>query len=112
MLTKNIFGGQSARALFAHYVYEELRKRKFVTVVDVSCVSSQIETLLFGEHDGQWYGELQLTIEPNRELYGKIFAFGQYLEVVKPQSSRDKMTEIVKQQMMQYINEKQNNDNG
>ena len=35
MPSKNIFGGQSARALFAHYVYEELRKREFVTLVDV-----------------------------------------------------------------------------
>ena len=38
MPSKNIFGGQSARALFAHYVYEELRKREFVTLVDVLCV--------------------------------------------------------------------------
>ena len=38
MPSKNIFGGQSARALFAHYVYEELRKREFVTLVDVLCI--------------------------------------------------------------------------
>ena len=37
-MSKNIFGGQSARALFAHYVYEELRKREFVTLVDVLCI--------------------------------------------------------------------------
>ena len=37
-MTKNIFGGQSARALFAHYVYEELRKREFVSLVDVLCI--------------------------------------------------------------------------
>ena len=36
--SKNIFGGQSARALFAHYVYEELRKREFVSLVDVLCL--------------------------------------------------------------------------
>ena len=33
---------------------------------------SQKETLPFGEHDGQWYGEVTLTIEPNRELRGRI----------------------------------------
>lgn len=37
-MTKNIFGGQSARALFAHYVYEELRKREFVSLVDILCI--------------------------------------------------------------------------
>ena len=37
-MSKNIFGGQSARALSAHYVYEELRKREFVTLVDVLCI--------------------------------------------------------------------------
>ena len=37
-MTKNIFGGQSARALFVHYVYEELRKREFVSLVDVLCI--------------------------------------------------------------------------
>lgn len=35
---KNIFGGQSTRALFAHYVYEELRKREFVSLVDILCI--------------------------------------------------------------------------
>ena len=28
---------------------------------------SQKETQTFGEHDGLWYGEVTLTIEPNRE---------------------------------------------
>lgn len=37
-MTYNIFGGQSTRALFAHYVYEELRKREFVSLVDVLCI--------------------------------------------------------------------------
>ena len=37
-MTYNIFGGQSTRALFAHYVYEKLRKREFVSLVDVLCI--------------------------------------------------------------------------
>ena len=37
-MANNIFGGQSTRALFAHYVYEELRKREFVSLVDVLCI--------------------------------------------------------------------------
>jgi hypothetical protein len=38
MPSKNIFEGQSVRAIFAHYVYEELRKRKFVSLVDILCI--------------------------------------------------------------------------
>jgi len=38
MQRKNIFGGQSTRALFAHYVYEQLRKREFVTLMDILCI--------------------------------------------------------------------------
>ena len=67
---------------------------------------SQIETLPFGEHDGEWYGEIQLTIEPNRELRGKILAYGQYLEVMQPLSLREQLRDILAQQMVQYSNKK------
>ena len=63
---------------------------------------SQKELLPFGEHEGGRYGEIRLTIEPNRELCGKILAFGQYLEVTQPQSLREQIAEIIKQQMAQY----------
>lgn len=43
MSDKNIFGGQSTRALFAHYIYKELLKREFVTLVDVLCLYYQRE---------------------------------------------------------------------
>lgn len=67
---------------------------------------SQKETLPFGEHEDGCYGEVTLTIEPNRELRGKILAYGQYLEVVQPQSLREQLKDIIKQQMMQYSDEK------
>ena len=63
---------------------------------------SQNETQPFGEHDGQWYGEVRLMIEPNRELCGKILAYGQYLEVIYPQSLREQIKEIIKKQFDQY----------
>ena len=63
---------------------------------------SQNETQPFGEHDGQWYGEVRLMIEPNRELCGKILAYGQYLEVTCPQSLREQIREIIKKQFDQY----------
>ena len=67
---------------------------------------SQIETLPFGEHDGQWYGEIQLTIEPNRELRGKILAYGQYLEIITPQSLREQIKDNIREQMEQYLDDK------
>ena len=53
----------------------------------------------FGAHSDGTYGEVTLTIEPNRELRGKILAYGQYLEVVAPQSLREQIKEIVRLQM-------------
>ena len=63
---------------------------------------SQKEKLPFGEHEDGNYGEVMLTIEPNRELRGKILAYGQYLEVVKPQALREQISEILKKQLEQY----------
>lgn len=63
---------------------------------------SQKETFPFGEHEDGCYGEITLTIEPNRELRGKILAYGQYLEVLRPQSLREQVVDILKKQMLQY----------
>ena len=63
---------------------------------------SQKEKLPFGEHDGQWYGEVCLTIEPNRELRGRILLYGENLEVISPQSLREQLKGIIKHQMTQY----------
>lgn len=63
---------------------------------------SQKETMSFGEHEDGCYGEVMLTIEPNRELQGKILAYGQYLEVVSPQSLREQIKATLVNQMMQY----------
>ena len=67
---------------------------------------SQKETLAFGKYEDGEYGEVTLMIEPNRELRGKILAYGQYLEVIQPQSLREQLKDIIKQQMMQYSDEK------
>ena len=63
---------------------------------------SQKETLPFGEHDNQWYGEVHLTIEPNRELRGRILLYGDNLEVISPMSLREQIKEILIKQMEQY----------
>lgn len=67
---------------------------------------SQKETLPFGEHDDGSYGEVTLTIEPNRELRGKILAYGQYLEVMEPMSLREQIKDILKRQMAYYFDKK------
>ena len=66
---------------------------------------SQKEVLPFGEHDGQWYGEVRLTIEPNRELRGRILLYGENLEVISPQLLREQIKGILKQQMHHYSDE-------
>lgn len=63
---------------------------------------SQEETLPFGEHKDGKYGEVTLTVEPNRELRGKILAYGQYLEVMQPLTLREQILDIIKQQLMSY----------
>ena len=67
---------------------------------------SQNEILPFGEHDNQWYGEVHLTIEPNRELRGRILLYGENLEVISPQSLREQIKEILRRQMQQYSENK------
>ena len=67
---------------------------------------SQKETLPYGEYENGSYGEVMLNIEPNRELRGKILAYGQYLEVVQPQTLREQIKEILKRQTQQYSENK------
>ncbi len=63
---------------------------------------SQTETLSYGEHPDGIYGEVTLIIEPNRELRGKILAYGQYLEVIEPKSLRKQIKVIIQQQVETY----------
>ena len=67
---------------------------------------SQKEILPFGEHDGQWYGEVTLSIEPNRELRGRILMYGEGLEVSEPLTLREQIKEVIMKQMNQYADKK------
>ena len=67
---------------------------------------SQKETLPFGEHEDGCYGEVTLTIEPNRELRGKILLYGENLEVMKPLLLREQIKEIITKQMELYMVER------
>ncbi len=67
---------------------------------------SQKETLPFGEHKDGYYGEVTLTIEPNRELRGKILLYGENLEVLQPLLLREQLKEIVMKQMELYMVER------
>ena len=63
---------------------------------------SQKETLPFGEHEDGMYGEVKLTIEPNRELRGRILMYGGSLEVMSPLSLREQILGIIRHQMEVY----------
>ena len=63
---------------------------------------SQEETLPFGEHEDGSYGEVQLKVEPNRELQGKILLYGENLEVIQPYALREKIKETLMKMMKQY----------
>lgn len=66
---------------------------------------SQQETFSFGEHTDGTYGEVELTIEPNRELRGRILLYGENLEVISPQSLREQIIETLKKLITQYKDE-------
>ena len=66
---------------------------------------SQKETLPFGDHEDGAYGEVTLTIEPNRELRGRILMYGEGLEVVSPLSLREQILGIIKRQIEAYSTE-------
>ena len=65
---------------------------------------SQKETLPFGEYEDGKYGEVTLTIEPNRELRGRILMYGENLEVIRPQQLREQIRETLKRLSIQYSN--------
>ena len=67
---------------------------------------SQKETLPFGEYEAGNYGEVRLTIEPNRELRGRILLYGENLEVISPLSLREQIKEILRRQMQHYSENK------
>lgn len=63
---------------------------------------SQEERLPFSERKDGSYGEILLTIEPNRELRGRILQYGENLEVMQPQSLRKQIKDIIRQQLEHY----------
>ena len=67
---------------------------------------SQKETMPFGEHEDGNYGEVRLTIEPNRELRGRILLYGDNLEVISPKSLREQIRDILKRQLELYTDNK------
>jgi len=63
---------------------------------------SQEEISKFQEQKDGEYGEIELTIEPNRELISRILSFGSGLEIVSPESLRQRIGENIKEMMNMY----------
>lgn len=58
------------------YIHELVKSKKFH--------HTQKEIKPYGDYDDGIYGEFELNVEYNRELKGKILAFGEGLKVVSP----------------------------
>lgn len=63
---------------------------------------SQEPVLPFGEYDGQLYGEFEINVEFNNELVGRILYFGEGLEVVAPDSCRERFCQRVRDLAKRY----------
>ena len=103
MPTKNIFAGFGVRSKVEEVIIRTKSEYQHGLLLTKPLHHSQEEVLPFGEYDGLWYGEVKLTIEPNRELRGRILLYGENLEVISPQSLREQMIETLKKQIAQYI---------
>lgn len=64
---------------------------------------SQKESLPFGKYEDGEYGEVTLTVEPNRELRGRILMYGESLEILSPHSLREQIKDILMRQMEEYM---------
>lgn len=52
--------------------------------------------------EGREYGDVELTVYPNKELVGQILSYGSMLEVVEPLSFRERVAGELKKMMERY----------
>lgn len=52
--------------------------------------------------EGREYGDVELTVYPNKELVGQILSYGSMLEVVEPFSFRERVAGELKKMMERY----------
>ena len=48
------------------------------------------------------YGDIELTVYPNKELVGQILSYGSMLEVVKPENFRCQIKNVIMNSLVQY----------
>jgi len=63
---------------------------------------SQIEIRHFSEYEDGKYGEFSLDVEINKELQGRILAFGSAIEVVAPANFREKLRKEIDELICRY----------
>lgn len=54
------------------------------------------------QDDGQSYGLIALTVEPNRELRARVLAYGNGVEVMSPKKFREQIAEVIRAQNALY----------
>lgn len=100
---KNIIGvTHETGAVLEHIIIRTHSKYQHGLLLTKPIHNSQQEIAPFEDHEGKQYGEISIDVEPNRELLGKILAFGQYLEIVSPISLRNRICEILSEQSEHY----------
>jgi predicted DNA-binding transcriptional regulator YafY len=48
------------------------------------------------------YGDVELTVYPNRELVGQILSYGSFLEVMEPVSFRERIVDELRKILERY----------
>lgn len=69
------------------YIYGLVKTKKIHPTQVIACP--------FGNYEGQEYGEFEIEVEFNNELVGRILYFGEGLEVVAPDSCRERFRQRV-----------------
>ena len=56
------------------------------------------------EQAGKEYGEVEITVLPNVELVGQILSYGSKLQVLSPDSFKDRIVDELKRMLKCYTN--------
>lgn len=52
--------------------------------------------------EGREYGDVELTVYPNKELVGQILSYGSMLEVIEPENFRCQIKNVIMKSLVQY----------
>lgn len=65
---------------------------------------SQKTVVDFSSQDNKGYGEVEIKVYPNVELLGQILSYGSYLQIISPESFRERVVHELKKALQLYEN--------